>query len=212
MVIFSSFFIQYKQIKKILNTHWKVLQSDRFLSLVLPERVGVIFRGARSIQGEIAPNTIDPPKTVSFFQQCKGYYPCRKCNVCLHNRCGRRKTYTFQSTITLRSYKMKHFLLAPPQYVRCTIRTFSVRINGHLANIKRDRTNRSVPRHYLKHHGKDPTVPQFQIIDKFAPHWKGDSCLRGLSCLQTYWIYELKSYSPFGMNVDWDINCFINQA
>lgn len=91
---FTAFSTQYKQIKKITNKHWKVLRNDRFLGPVLLERAGVIFRGAWSIQGEIAPNIIDSPKRVSFFQQCKGYYPYHRCNVCLHNIGRRRKKWT----------------------------------------------------------------------------------------------------------------------
>lgn len=65
------------------------------------------------------------------------------------------------------------YLLTCPckkQCVGCTIRTFSVRVNEHLASIKKGRINHSVPRHYLKHHNKDPTGTQFQVIDKFIPH------------------------------------------
>lgn len=55
---------------------------------------------------------LTPPKKVSFFQDCKGYYSCRKCNVCLHNVGGRRKAVTFKSAVTSRIYYMK--LLVPP--------------------------------------------------------------------------------------------------
>lgn len=37
--------------------------SDRYLGSVILERVGVIYGGAWSIQGDIAPNVIDPPRT-----------------------------------------------------------------------------------------------------------------------------------------------------
>lgn len=59
--------LQSKQVKNIFRKHWKVLLNDRLLGPALPEQAAVIFRGARSIQGQIAPNIIDPPKKVSFF-------------------------------------------------------------------------------------------------------------------------------------------------
>lgn len=68
---FTTFSIQHRQIKEIFNKHWKVLRSDRYLGPVLPKRAGVIYRGARSIQGQIAPNVFNPPRTISFFNNAK---------------------------------------------------------------------------------------------------------------------------------------------
>lgn len=106
---FTTYSIQSRQIKEILKKHWGVLQYDRYLGPILPERARVIFRGAQSIQGQIAPYVIDPLKKVSFFSQCKGYFPCRKCNVCLYNISARRRSDTFQSSVTLHIYPMERF-------------------------------------------------------------------------------------------------------
>lgn len=200
-----------------------MLKSDRLLGPELPENAGVIFRGARSIQGQIAPNIIDPPKKISFFQQCQGFYQCRRCNVCVHNTLIGRKIDTFSSTITSRIYRMKEFatcatqyvvyLITCPckkQYVGRTIRTFTTRVNEHIAGIKGGKDKHTVPRHYLLHHNRDPRGSIFQVIDKFVPHWRGESRLRGVSKLETYWIHELRTYFPFGLNVEWDLNSFIN--
>lgn len=59
---FTTYSVQSRQIKEIFKKHWGILQNDRFLGPAIPERAGVIFRGAQSIQGQIAP-VIDPPKT-----------------------------------------------------------------------------------------------------------------------------------------------------
>ena len=222
---FTDFSVQHNDIKKILNRHWKVLRSDKILGPSLPERAGVIFRGAKSVQSEIAPNVIDPPKKVVFFPETKGYHPCRKCNPCIVNVLGRRRTDTFVSTVTNRTYQMKHFttcftsyivyLITCPcklQYVGRTIRNFAIRVNEHLGKIRKGCPKHTVSRHYLECHAKDPRGTSFQVIDKFVPHWRGDSCVRGVSRLETFWIHELRSYTPHGMNVDWDVNCFINRA
>lgn len=78
--------------------------------------------------------------------------------------------------------------------------------------LKKGRTNHSVPGHYLHYHNQNPQGTKFQNIDKFVPHWRGDSRRRGVSKLETFWIYQLKTYTPHGMNVDWDTNAFINQV
>lgn len=164
----TAFSVQHRKIKDIVNKHWKVLKKDRCLGPVLPDRAAVTYRGATSMQGSVSLNVVDPPKRTSFYQ-LKGFYSFRRCNVCHHNTCGRRKTEVFTSTTTGRSYPMKQFttcamhhivyLLTCPckkQYVGNTIRPFSVRANEHITNIKNGKTNHNVPKHYIRQHNKDP--------------------------------------------------------
>lgn len=144
------------------------------------------------------------------------FYPCKKCNVSRHNIYLGRKIESFRSSVTNRVYSIKWFLtcaiknivylLTCPcgkQYVEQTTQTFAVRVNEHICNIKKGLTNHGVPKHYLRCHNTDPTGTQFLLIDHFMASW------RGVSRLQTFWIYELKSY---GLKVEWDINCFIDCA
>lgn len=57
-----------------------------------------------------------------------------------------------------------------------------------------------------------PKGSQFLIIDKYIPPWRGGAMTRRVSRLETYWIHQLQTYSPFGLNIEWDINDFISQA
>lgn len=88
---FLTTFSIHRQIKDIFRKHWKVLKSDQILGPTIPDNAGVIYRGALPLSGQITPNVIDPPIAPVFFQNLKGYYPCRKCRVCAHNTCGRKK-------------------------------------------------------------------------------------------------------------------------
>lgn len=225
MVLFTTFSVQHRQIKNIIHKHWNILKNDHLLGPLLPDNAGITYRGALPLSGQIAPNVVDPPSVPTFFWHLKGYYPCRKCKVCLHNIFACRKTTSFRSMSTSMEYEMKHFttcatkyivyLITCPcgkQYVGCTIRAFSTRVGEHITSIKKGRTNHSVPRHYLEFHNQNPAGTSFQVINKFFPHWRGESNLRGVSKLETFWIYQLKSYKPFGLNVDWDLNAFINKA
>lgn len=138
---------------------------------------------------------------------------------------SRRKFLNFQSTATDTIYHIKFFatcttthvvyLITCPckkQYIGRTIRTFTVRVNEHISNIIAGKTNHSMPKHYLRHHNKDPKGTVFQVIDKYTVPWRGGSSKRGVSRIETYWIYTLQTYVPYGLNVDWDINAFINTA
>lgn len=132
---------------------------------------------------------------------------------------------TLTSTVTSHIYHMKQFatcssqyivyLLTCPchkQYVGRTVRTFTIRFNEHIAGIKGGKDKHTVPRHYLQYHNKNPSGTLFQVIDRFVLHWRGESRLRGVSRLEKYWIHKLGSYSPYGLNVEWDLNSFIDQG
>lgn len=66
--------------------------ADHIIWPLLPDKVDVIYRGAPSLQMQIPPNIINPPSQPTFFHDLKGYFPCKKCNVCLQNSLsGERK-------------------------------------------------------------------------------------------------------------------------
>lgn len=98
------------------------------------------------------------------------------------------------------------------QYIGQTIRNFTTRVKEHITAIKKGKTNHSVPKHYASHHDRNPAGTTFQVIDRFIPHWRGESNIRGVSRLETWWIYQMKCYVPHGLNIEWDINAFINQS
>lgn len=58
----------------------------------------------------------------------------------------------------------------------------------------------------------DPTGTSFVEIDRYMPLWRGGPTIRGISQMEMRWIYEFKSCTPFGINVDWDINAFIKNS
>lgn len=221
----TTYSIQHKQIKSIMRKHWGVLRQDNILGKILPEQAKIIFRGAPSLQGQVAPNIINPPARPSFFHDWTGFYPCKKCVVCRHNIPIRRKLTEFTSTVTGKRYTIKPFctcntryivyLIVCPcgkQYVGRTTRTFTKRVSEHISLIKSRDSKHSVPRHYKEVHNSDPTGSLFMIIDKYTPPWRGGALTRGVSRLEMFWIHELRSLYPRGMNVDLDINAFINES
>lgn len=98
------------------------------------------------------------------------------------------------------------------QYVGRTMRAMNVRVNEHLTNIRKGFLKHTVSRHYLEHHNKYPVGTTIIAIDRFTPHWRGSFTKREISRLETRWIYNLKCYTPSGMNVEWDVNSFINNS
>ena len=80
------------------------------------------------------------------------------------------------------------------QYVGRTSRALHVRIGEHISNIKQDKGNRSVSKHFRECHQKDPS----------------GLYIRQLSRRESFWIYETKVSSPSGLNVEFDLNCFFS--
>lgn len=52
----------------------------------------------------------------------------------------------------------------------------------------------------------------FLGIDTFCGHWRGSHMVREVSHLETKCIYQAQTYAPFDMNIEWDINAFINNG
>lgn len=64
----TQFSVQHKQVKDNLNCHWKILKNDPCLGPILPDKAGVIYRGAPPLTNRIALNVINPPTKPTFFQ------------------------------------------------------------------------------------------------------------------------------------------------
>lgn len=97
-------------------------------------------------------------------------------------------------------------------YIGQTTRPLSVRIREHIYNIKKRITTHNLSAHFLKEHGADPGGLKFWGIEKSWTHWRGSNKLRELSKRQSFWIYKLETLEPKGLNVEFDLNCFISNS
>ena len=160
-----------------------------------------------------------------FLSGLTGYYQCRRCQVCSLNRCRARRTTDFASTVTSKSHTIEPFITCSTegvvyilecpcglQYVGRTKRPLQVRLNEHINNIRNGYTKHSVSKHYLLKHKKDPTNTLFLGIDKYDRQWRGSDLVRSISKLEMSWIHKVKCYTPFGLNIDVDVNCFIDNS
>lgn len=62
ILFITTFSVQHRSIKKLIQKHWHILGSDQILSTVLPSRPQIVFKGASSIRDRIAPTIQDPRK------------------------------------------------------------------------------------------------------------------------------------------------------
>ena len=193
---------------------------------MLPVRPNVVFRGASTIGSRIAPSVHDPPRaTRTFLENLTGYFRCKRCQVCSLNSCKNRKICSFQSTATNKTFEVEPFITCSTkgviyliqcpcglQYIGRTKRALSVRLNEHIAKIRAGFDKHSVSRHFDLKHNRDPSNTLFVGIDKYRPHWRGSNLVREISRQEMAWIHMVKTYTPFGLNIDTDINAFINNS
>lgn len=225
LAFITTYSSQHWAIKRIIKKHWPVIKNDRILGPLLSEKPRVLFRGATSFRHMLAPNVPDPPVRLSFFGDLKGFSPCRRCAVCKVNTVKDRRLTEFTSVNTGLTYPIKSlitcttkcvvYLLRCPcglEYVGRTVRKLHVRLGEHITNIKQGFDKHSVSRHYDLVHNRDPTGTTFIGIEKYIPHWRGSNGKRTISRAETNWIYRLGSHAPSGLNIEWDINCCINNS
>lgn len=98
------------------------------------------------------------------------------------------------------------------QYIGRTKRPLQDRLNEHITNIKSGFKNHSVSKHYLLVHKRDPSNTLFLGIDKFTPNWRWSSLVREISKLERSWIFKAKTYVPYGLNINVDMNAFIDSS
>lgn len=90
------------------------------------------------------------------------------------------------------------------QYVGRRMRKLSIKIGEHIKNIKKGFRYHSVSNHFRIKHNRDPEHLKFYAIDKIDQHWRNLN-LRN----EIYWMFKLNNMKTNGLNVELDINCFI---
>lgn len=74
-----------------------------------------------------------------------------------------------------------------------------VRLGEHIANIKIGFKYHSVSKHYDMFYNRNPANTIFLAIDKYSAHWRGGSP-------------RMASIHPYGLNIDTDVNAFIDNG
>lgn len=219
----STYNPQYRILEKSIRRHWHVLQADIVLKDILPSKPRFIYRRAPSLYQDLVKNAIDPP--LNHKRNSGGFSRCGKCVPCKSTGGLKPATKTFTSSTTNITYHCKFeatcategvvYLLQCPcgkQYVGKTKRAFRVRMGEHFRNIKNGLLSHNVSSHFLTHHNCSPLGISFSIIEVVQKNWRGGNFERFLSKREMYWIYTLKTLVPLGLNVDIDINSFLDNS
>ncbi|OCT79029.1 hypothetical protein XELAEV_18030125mg [Xenopus laevis] len=93
-----------------------------------------------------------------------------------------------------------YLILCPCKKI--TKRTVGRRISEHIRNIRIAKMNHSVSRHYKESHSSDPKGTLFLVLEQIPASFKGGDRLIRLRQRETFWIFELNSLQPHGLNID----------
>lgn len=80
--------------------------------------------------------------------------------------------------------------------------TLQTRLNEPIGNNKRVFPGHSVSKPSAMHHQKKHVGTLFMSIDTFILLWRTSHIKGDISRLETYWIYNLRMFTPFGLNIE----------
>lgn len=149
--------IQHYAVENIIWKLWSILKNDPILSTVLPDCLSVIYKGLPTLRDKIAPIVLDSPvRPTSFFGSLVSFYPgithflsCSTKNVVylIWRPCGMQYVGRTQQACALQ-----------------------VRLNEHVAYIRRGFPGHYLSRHYAKCHYRNPEGTLFMAIDRYLTH------------------------------------------
>ena len=218
---------QHKQLEAIIKKHWPILKADRQLQGILPSYPRVVYRRAPTLRDLVAKNIPDPPvrNNLLTFYQGNIFFPCKRCFACRQTNFNGQKCSKFKSTVTQKEYNIKDLITCRTegvvyvlecscslQYVGRTKRPMWKRIREHVQNIQKAFPKHNVSRHFDLCHHNNPKEMKFWAIAKYTPHWRGSHKVRELSKTESRWIHEMQTLSPNGLNIEFDLNCFISNS
>ena len=216
---------QYKDVAKLIGRHWHILKGDKDLGKLLPEKPRIVYKRAPTLRNLIVKSVVEPPSKPGYsFFSGKGFYPCKNCNACRKSQKFQKKRTEFVATNTGETHVIRDFIGCHTeavvyvlqcscnlQYVGRTKRALKVRISEHVENIINGFPKHSVSRHFDQIHNRDPSQLQFWGIDKFNPSWRGSHKVRTISQKESQWIHKMRTLTLGGMNVEFDLNCFLSK-
>lgn len=226
----TNFSSDFKNLGAAFRKHWHILTEDPLLRSVLPDRPNIIYRRAPTLRSKITGSYLEhktPNETTQSDltgNKLVGFHYCGRCVGCQQVD-SRTKKLTFKKDTMVEEFKIKDFLTCTSDFVvyaiQCpcgllyigrTTRPLKIRIREHVYNIKRKLLSHNLSAHYATHHKGDPRHLNFWAVEKIRGHWRGSNKIRELSRRESFWIYTLSTLEPGGLNVEFDLNCFINNS
>lgn len=209
------------EVKNVILKHWHVLQNDPTLMNICAQPPIFSCRKSRSIKDRVVHSMIQrrpisPPSWLS--TPPVGFFRCGRCVHCsnsndtkyfTHPRTG--KKYSINSFINCNSTHVVYMLKCPCGlvYIGQTKRALKLRIAEHKAAIRNNNMDYAIARHYVSANHGSPASLKFWGIEKIEVSPRGGDIINRLLRRESFWIHELNSVEPLGLNEENNLSCFL---
>ncbi len=145
----------------------------------------------------------------------QGNFPCHNCTSCTkYVKCKSLthfctlNIYKIRQLITCKSTYVIYIIICPclQLYVGKTTRALHTRMIEHTSAIRRPDDTSSIS-HHFKSANHSLSDMKFLGIERILPHRRGGDRDKKLLQREAFWIFELKSLFPEGMNEELELSC-----
>ncbi|CAH2247451.1 Hypothetical predicted protein [Pelobates cultripes] len=209
------------QVASVIRKNWRIVSSDDTLPKVFKEKPLICYKRNRNLKDMLV--RTDPSQSYLNIakEQIRGSVRCLGCVTCSHMTPARtffhphnNRKYTIRYTITCKTTHVIYKLSCPCGlcYIGKTETAICERIRGHRSSIRlayRDgSTDKPVAKHFfeLKH---PLATLKFVAIDHIPNPRRGWDRGRMLLNREAYWIHELDTVSPKGLNEALSLHSFL---
>ena len=206
--------------KHVINKHWHILKSDPLLNKTFDKPPLIVFSRGQNLRNHLVKSDLPPVQTPTqrvLAPIPNGNYKCGACAQCNStHKCQKFKHPHSGKNIPIRGViscntKGVIYLLTcscGKAYVGCTKRELKVRIAEHRSTIRCKNMTYPVAAHFVE--ANHPVSSLHYIgIEKVSVPRRGGEIEQILLKREAFWIQSLKTLSPFGLNVDFDLKSFL---
>lgn len=197
-------------IRQIMTKYWYILKKDPFLEKTLSNKPCIIYRRAKSLKNVLAPSQIklgnkNNEMVHTMNSIACGSFKCKhiKCKCCLNitNDVSRiqsnsnKKIFSIKDHLDCGSINVIYVISCKCglQYVGKTSQTLRMCMNNHRHNIRYSVSRHAAVRHACK-------IEDFTITPVEQIHKNNRSIAKTLSQREMFWIYQLNTLTPYGLN------------
>ncbi|KAL2102084.1 hypothetical protein ACEWY4_003845 [Coilia grayii] len=209
-----------EQLKNIINRYWYILKSDINLGDTFKNPPRIVYKRGKNLRDMLVhsdlPPLMKPPKSVlapipDGNRKCGSCAQCNytyKCITYKHPHTG--KSIPIKGIITCNTRSVIYLITCPcgKSYVGKTSRELKVRIAEHRSTIQCKNLNYPVAAHFVEA-GHSVSALRYIGIEKVSLPRRGGNLARLLSQRENYYIHFLRTLTPFGLNVEFELKCFL---
>ena len=207
--------------KTVINKHWHILRSDKSLYEAFSQPPLTVFSRGQNLRHHLVKSDLPPTPSMPAQRQLTpipdGNYRCGACTQCnFTHRCQSfkhphsGKTIPIKGMITCSTTGVIYLLTCPcgKAYVGMTKRELKVRIAEHRSTIRCKNMNYPVAAHFAEANHPVSSL-RYIGIEKVNVPRRGGDIEQLLLKREASWIYQLKTLSPMGLNIDFDLRPFL---